>query len=176
MPSSTSLAGTGGPGLWMAQQTGASLIGLDPSAAGLAAARARATRVGLDSTELGIRRLRTRPYRPRTNGKAERFIQTLQAEWAYAATYQDHWHRRRALWPWLEYYNWQRPHSALGHKRPPAASAEQRCWELHLERSPHQSSPSSGLTWARPCGGRHGWLRTWRPGGRRRPPSSHRCG
>ena len=73
--------------------------------------------------ELGIRHLRTRPYRPRTNGKAERFIKTLQAEWAYAASYQDHWHRRRALLPWLEYYNCQRPHSALGHK-PPASPIE----------------------------------------------------
>jgi transposase InsO family protein len=68
--------------------------------------------------QLGIKHLRTRPYRPRTNGKAERFIQTLQAEWAYAAVYQDHWHRRRALLPWLEYYNYRRPHSALGHNTP----------------------------------------------------------
>jgi transposase InsO family protein len=72
----------------------------------------------LTTAELGIRHLRTRPYRPRTNGKAERFIQTLQAEWAYAASYQDHWHRRNALQPWLEYYNTRRPHSALGHKPP----------------------------------------------------------
>jgi transposase InsO family protein len=69
-------------------------------------------------TQLGIRHLRTRPYRPRTNGKAERFIQTLQVEWAYAATYQDHRHRRQALGGWLSYYNWRRPHSALGHKSP----------------------------------------------------------
>jgi transposase InsO family protein len=68
--------------------------------------------------QLGVKHLRTRPYRPRTNGKAERFIQTLQAEWAYAATYQDHWHRRRVLLTWLEYYNCRRPHSALGHKPP----------------------------------------------------------
>src|SRR5262249_38178963 len=68
--------------------------------------------------QLGIRHLRTRPYRPRTNGKAERFIKTLQAEWAYAASYQDHRQRRRALLPWLTYYNNQRPHSALGHKPP----------------------------------------------------------
>jgi transposase InsO family protein len=74
--------------------------------------------------ELGIRHLRTRPYRPRTNGKAERFIQTLQAEWAYAVSYEDHWHRRRALLPWLEYYNYRRPHSALGHK-PPASRLTQ---------------------------------------------------
>jgi transposase InsO family protein len=68
--------------------------------------------------DLGVKHLRTRPYRPRTNGKAERFIQTLQAEWAYAASYQDHWHRRRVLLTWLEYYNCRRPHSALGHKPP----------------------------------------------------------
>lgn len=68
--------------------------------------------------ELGIRHLRTRPYRPRTNGKAERFIQTLQREWAYAISYDSSWHRRRALLPWLSYYNNRRPHSALGHKTP----------------------------------------------------------
>jgi transposase InsO family protein len=69
---------------------------------------------------LGIRHVRTQPYRPRTNGKAERFIQTLQREWAYAASYSNDWHRRRALLPWLEYYNYRRPHSALSHK-PPAS-------------------------------------------------------
>jgi transposase InsO family protein len=68
--------------------------------------------------ELRIKHLRTRPYRPRTNGKAERFIKTLQAEWAYAAAYQDHQQRRHALQPWLDYYNRHRPHSALGHKTP----------------------------------------------------------
>jgi transposase InsO family protein len=68
--------------------------------------------------DLEIRHLRTRPYRPRTNGKAERFIQTLQVEWAYTATYQDSRHRAHALGPWLEYYNCRRPHSALGHKPP----------------------------------------------------------
>ena len=46
--------------------------------------------------DLGIKHLRTRPYRPRTNGKAERFIQTLQVEWAYAASYTDSRHRRNA--------------------------------------------------------------------------------
>jgi transposase InsO family protein len=67
---------------------------------------------------LGIRHLRTQPYRPRTNGKAERFIQTLQREWAYAIAYESSWQRRRALLPWLRYYNNRRPHSALGHKTP----------------------------------------------------------
>jgi transposase InsO family protein len=65
-----------------------------------------------------IRHLRTRPYRPRTNGKAERFIQTMLREWAYTATYQTSHHRTIALQPWLNYYNNQRPHSALGHKTP----------------------------------------------------------
>ena len=68
--------------------------------------------------DLGIKHLRTRPYRPPTNGKAERFIQTLQVEWAYAASYRDHQHPNAALAPWLEYYNYRRPHSALGHKTP----------------------------------------------------------
>lgn len=65
-----------------------------------------------------IRHLRTRPYRPRTNGKAERFIQTMLREWAYAATYQSSDQRVTALTPWLDYYNCRRPHSALGHKTP----------------------------------------------------------
>jgi transposase InsO family protein len=65
-----------------------------------------------------LRHLRTRPYRPRTNGKAERFIQTMLREWAYAATYQNSQQRTVALQPWLDYYNHQRPHSALGHKSP----------------------------------------------------------
>lgn len=68
--------------------------------------------------ELKIRHLRTRPYRPRTNGKAERFIKTLQAEWAYATSYQTSRDRAVALQPWLEYYNYRRPHSALSHKTP----------------------------------------------------------
>jgi transposase InsO family protein len=74
--------------------------------------------------ELEIKHLRTRPYRPRTNGKAERFIQTLQVEWAYAASYQNHHQRAAALGPWLKYYNWKRPHSALGHKPPASCLTE----------------------------------------------------
>jgi transposase InsO family protein len=65
-----------------------------------------------------IGHLRTRPYRPRTNGKAERFIQTMLREWCYAATYQTSNHRADALPAWLDYYNNHRPHSALGHKTP----------------------------------------------------------
>jgi transposase InsO family protein len=67
---------------------------------------------------LRLRHLRTQPYRPRTNGKAERFIRTLLAEWAYAATYRDTAHRRFALAPWLAFYNQRRPHGALSHQAP----------------------------------------------------------
>jgi transposase InsO family protein len=67
-----------------------------------------------------IKHLRTRPNRPRTNGKAERFIQTLQREWAYAAVYQTSEQRGRALAPWLRFYNQRRPHGSLSHQ-PPAS-------------------------------------------------------
>jgi transposase InsO family protein len=67
---------------------------------------------------LGIKHLFTRPYRPRTNGKAERFIQTMLREWAYAAVYRTSDHRGRALEPWLHFYNHRRPHGALGHQAP----------------------------------------------------------
>jgi transposase InsO family protein len=62
---------------------------------------------------LGIKRLRTRPYRPQTNGKAERFIQTLTRGWAYGRAYTSSAQRRRALLPWLRYYNHRRPHGGL---------------------------------------------------------------
>ena len=67
---------------------------------------------------LELRHVRTRPYTPRTNGKAERFIQTALREWAYAATYQDSAQRTQALGAWLHHYNWHRPHTAL-HGLPP---------------------------------------------------------
>jgi transposase InsO family protein len=68
--------------------------------------------------ELGLRHLRTQPYRPRTNGKAERFIQTLLREWAYARLFHTSAERTAALQPWLNHYNFTRPHGALGHKPP----------------------------------------------------------
>ena len=73
----------------------------------------RATDFADTCAELGLRHLRTRPYTPRTNGKAERFIQTLLREWAYARPYRTSNQRARRLEPWLRYYNRVRPHSAL---------------------------------------------------------------
>jgi transposase InsO family protein len=67
---------------------------------------------------LGIKVKFTRAYRPQTNGKAERFIQTMLREWAYAATYQTSLHREQALRPWLRYYNLHRPHMALDGRTP----------------------------------------------------------
>jgi transposase InsO family protein len=65
-----------------------------------------------------IRHLTTEPYRPRTNGKVERFHQTMGREWAHGITYRSHRHRAAALPHWLDHYNRTRPHSSLG-DRPP---------------------------------------------------------
>ena len=67
---------------------------------------------------LGLRQLRIRPGRPRTNGKAERFIQTLLNEWAYARIYGSSAERTAALPAFLRRYNFTRPHSSLGHQAP----------------------------------------------------------
>ncbi len=67
---------------------------------------------------LGIRHLRTRPYRPRTNGKAERFIRTMLGGWAYGAINGSSEERRKALPAWLDYYNHRRPHGSLSHQPP----------------------------------------------------------
>jgi len=68
--------------------------------------------------ELGVRHVRTRPYTPKTNGKAERFVQTSLREWAYARPYVNSAERAAALPPFLHRYNWHRPHSALNHRPP----------------------------------------------------------
>lgn len=74
--------------------------------------------------ELGLRHLRTRPYRPRTNGKAERFIQTLTRRWAHGALYGSSAERAAALSGWLTNYNFTRRHGSLGHRPPAARLAE----------------------------------------------------
>ena len=84
----------------------------DNGPAYLSAAHAGACR------RLGVRHLRTRPYRPQTNGKAERFIRTLVAGWAYSAIYRSSEERTAALDGWLWHYNHRRRHSALGRQPP----------------------------------------------------------
>ena len=68
--------------------------------------------------KLGIRHVRTRPYRPRTNGKAERLIQTMPRRWAYARAYSSSAERAATLKAWLNHYNFTRPHGSLSHKPP----------------------------------------------------------
>src|SRR5689334_2898945 len=67
---------------------------------------------------MGIKHIRTRAYRPQTNGKAERFIRTILREWAYAAVYGSSPERAAALSGWLDRYNYRRRHGALGHRPP----------------------------------------------------------
>lgn len=74
----------------------------------------------------GIRHLRTQPHRPRTNGKVERFHQTMAREWAYGLVYRSHRDRRAALPHWLHHYNTRRPHSSLGGK-PPVSRVHNVC-------------------------------------------------
>jgi len=68
--------------------------------------------------QAGARHIRTRPYTPRTNGKAERFIQTSLREWAYAKPYASSDQRRAAIQPWIDNYNLNRPHAGIGHQPP----------------------------------------------------------
>jgi transposase InsO family protein len=67
---------------------------------------------------LGLRHIRTKPYTPRTNGKAERFIQSSLREWAYAHAYRNSRQRKEELPSWLHRYNWHRPHAGIDDKVP----------------------------------------------------------
>jgi transposase InsO family protein len=81
-----------------------------------------ADRFALACRELAIKHVRTRIYTPRTNGKAERFIQTAIREWAYARLYQNSADRLHHLAPWIHQYNWHRPHASLN-QMPPISRA-----------------------------------------------------
>jgi transposase InsO family protein len=78
----------------------------------------RSTIHALACKALGLKHLRTRPYRPRTNGKAERFIRTMLGGWAYGAIYRTSDERRPALTGWLDFYNRRRPHRSLDRQAP----------------------------------------------------------
>jgi transposase InsO family protein len=75
--------------------------------------------------KLKLRHLRTRPYRPQTNGKAERFIQTLLREWAYKRPYSTSAQRTERLPQYLNYYNLRRPHASLNKHTPAQRLREQ---------------------------------------------------
>jgi transposase InsO family protein len=78
----------------------------------------RSKRFAAALKKAGARHLRTRPYTPRTNGKAERFIQTSLREWAYARAYASSEQRSAAIQPWIDSYNLSRPHAGIGHLSP----------------------------------------------------------
>jgi transposase InsO family protein len=75
-------------------------------------------------TDLDARHIRTPPYTPRWNGKVERFIQTLDDEWAHGRAWDSSTQRDRGLASWLRYYNRRRPHTSLG-DRPPITRVHQ---------------------------------------------------
>jgi transposase InsO family protein len=78
----------------------------------------RAKALARACSKLGLKHIFTRPYRPQTNGKAERFIQTVLREWAYARAYDTSDQRAKHLPAWLHHYNWHRPHGSLQAKPP----------------------------------------------------------
>jgi transposase InsO family protein len=99
----------------------------------------RSTIHALACKAMGIKHLRTRPYRPRTNGKAERFIRTLLAGWAYGGIYRNSDERHRALSGWLDFDNRRRLSAASAAPSPARALTrtrpEQRSRVLHLGRA-----------------------------------------
>jgi transposase InsO family protein len=85
-------------------------------------------------TELGIKHIRTKPYTPKTNGKAERFIQTSLREWAYAQAYPTSDRRAEELPIWLHQYNWHRPHGGIKSQTPISrlGQSEDNLLRLHI--------------------------------------------
>jgi len=83
---------------------------------------------------LGLKHIRTKPYTPKTNGKAERFVQTSLREWAYAKAYPTSDHRAAELAPWLHRYNWHRPHGGIKSQTPISrlALTEDNLLRLHI--------------------------------------------
>jgi transposase InsO family protein len=84
--------------------------------------------------ELGVKHIRTKPYTPKTNGKAERLIQTALREWAYAQAYPSSNHRARELPIWIHRYNWHRPHAGIKSQTPISrlALAKDNLLRLHI--------------------------------------------
>ncbi len=87
----------------------------------------RSRRFAKTCQALGIKHTFTRPHRPQTNGKAERFIQTCLGEWAYGRTWANSAERTACLPDFLRYYNCERPHCALAHTQPPAFARTTYC-------------------------------------------------
>ena len=113
------------------ETAGSAVVALETAAAEFAKLGIRIDRVLTDNgspyrshayrdlvTSLGARHKRTRPYRPQTNGKAERVIQTLLREWAYGRSYTTNREREDALPVFVDFYNRRRPHTALGGRSP----------------------------------------------------------
>ena len=94
-------------------------------------------------SDLGLKHIRTRPYTPKTNGKAERFIQTALREWAYAQAYPTSDRRAEELPVWLHRYNWHRPHGGIKSKPPISRLALNRD---NLLRLPQAASLNGSLT------------------------------
>ena len=92
--------------------------------------------------KLGLKHIRTKPYTPKTNGKAERFIQTSLREWAYARAYNTSDERTTELPRWLHRYNWHRPHGSIGSKPPISrlGLTENNLLRFH---TPHQPGPDA---------------------------------
>jgi transposase InsO family protein len=104
-------------------------LGLEPPEAVMtdnAMVYRRSSRFAAVLAGAGARHIRTPPYTPRWNGKVERFIGTLQQEWAYARTWRNSSERARSLLSFLRYYNRRRPHSSLG-DRPPLSRVHNVC-------------------------------------------------